>query len=179
MQSIFGGYVLNNVVCTSGFIHSVRNFRRVLVESVLLGYVDSPTVREETPADFASHHSEDIPEQHVDRKMRMYTELLVQIVLPSSICPIVLPGCPDPLLPTWMSLILFSSCWFSLMSPPDASACRNTICSSSLFSGTLSTSPAPRSTRALFLSFTRSVSAILSLYAFILAFPVKELSISF
>ena len=33
--------------------------------------------------------------------------------------------------------------------------------------------PAPRSTRALSLSFTRSVSATLSLHAFILALPVK------
>ena len=41
----------------------------------------------------------------------------------------------------------------------------------------MDTSPAPRSTRALFLSLTRSDSAILSLYAFIFAFPVKVLSI--
>ena len=34
-------------------------------------------------------------------------------------------------------------------------------CSSPLFSGTLGTSPAPSSIRALFLSFTRSISAIL------------------
>ena len=86
------------------------------------------------------------------------------------------PAASDPLWPTWMSLILSSSCGFSLMAPPDASACRTAICSSSLFSGTLGTSPAPRSTRALLLSFTRSVSAFLSLYAFILAFPVKVLS---
>ena len=44
------------------------------------------------------------------------------------------------------------------------------------FSGTPGTYPAPRPTRALFFSFTRSVSTILSLYAFILAFPVKVLS---
>ena len=62
------------------------------------------------------------------------------------------------------------------MSPPDASACRTVTCSSSLFSSTTSTSPAPLSTRALFLSLTRPVSAILSLCAFILAFPVKVLS---
>ena len=94
---------------------------------------------------------------------------------------LTLSGCSslaasDPLLPTWMSLILSSSCWSSLMSPPDASACRTAIGSSSLFPGSLGASPALRSTRSLFLSFTRSVSAILSLYAFILAFPVKVLS---
>ena len=82
----------------------------------------------------------------------------------------------NPLLPTWMSLIPFSSCWFSVVSLPDASACRTAICSSSLFLGSTSTSPAPRSTRALFFSFTRSVSAILFLYVFILAFPAKVLS---
>ena len=44
-----------------------------------------------------------------------------------------------------------------------------------LFPGSIGTSSAPLSTRGLFFSFTRSVSAILSLYAFILAFPVKIL----
>ena len=63
-----------------------------------------------------------------------------------------------------------------MMLPPDASACRTATCSSSLFPGSMGTSPAPRSTRALFLSLTHSVSAILSLYAFILPFPVKVLS---
>ena len=62
------------------------------------------------------------------------------------------------------------------MSPPSASACRTATCSSSLFSSTTGTSPAPLSTRALFLFLTRSVSAILSLYAFILAFSVKVFS---
>ena len=76
-----------------------------------------------------------------------------------------------------MSLILPSSCWFSVMYPPDASACRTAICSSSLF-------PVPKapplrlSQFELFsLSFTQSVSAILSLYVSILACPVKVLSI--
>ena len=75
-----------------------------------------------------------------------------------------------------MFLILSSSCWFSLKSTPDASACRTTTNSSALFPGFHRHSPAPRSTRALFLSLTCSVSAILSLYAFILAFHVKVLS---
>ena len=81
----------------------------------------------------------------------------------SSIYPVVLHSLP---------LILFcqrgclSFCsrraGFSVMSPPDAPACRTAICSSSLFPSSIGTSPAPRSTRALFLSFTRSVSATLS-----------------
>ena len=41
----------------------------------------------------------------------------------------------------------------------------------------MSTFPAPLSSRALFLHFTRAVSATLSLRAFILALPVKVLSI--
>ena len=77
----------------------------------------------------------------------------------------------DPLLQIWMSLILFSSCWFSVMSPPDAPACRTATCSSSFSRGSTGTSSAHRSTQAVFsLSFTRSVSAILSLYAFIRVF---------
>ena len=42
-----------------------------------------------------------------------------------------------------MPLILFSSCWFSVMSPPDASTCRTATCSLSLFRGSIGTSPAP------------------------------------
>ena len=42
-------------------------------------------------------------------------------------------------------------------SSPDATACRSDISSS--FPGSMDTPPAPRSTRALFLSFTRCVSA--------------------
>ena len=45
-----------------------------------------------------------------------------------------------------------------------------------VISVSMGTSPAPRSTRALFVSLTRPVSAILSLYAPILTFPVKVLS---
>ena len=77
----------------------------------------------------------------------MYLEFLARIVLSSSNCQVVLHvAVSDPLLPTWMSLILSSSCWFSLMSPPDASACRTATCSSA-------------QTRALVLSLTRSFSA--------------------
>ena len=80
-----------------------------------------------------------------------------------------------PLLPVWVSLIPFSSCWFS--SSPDATACQSAICSS--FQGSIGTSAAPFSSRPnatvcrsairfsgpLFsLSFALS-SAILSLYA--------------
>ena len=79
----------------------------------------------------------------------------------------------DPRLPLWMSLVLFSS--FCVSSSPDATACRSTICSPLL--GSISTPPAPLSTRASFLSFTLCVSATLTLYAFILAVPVKVLSI--
>ena len=107
----------------------------------------------------------------------LHSELLAQIVPSFSICQIVLHLLPlNPIWPTWKSLILSSSCWVSLMSPPDASACRTATCSSAPVPGFISTSPAPRSTRALFLSLTRSVSAVQSLYAFILAFPVTVLS---
>ena len=68
----------------------------------------------------------------------------------------------DPLLPTWTFLIMFPSCVSS--SPPSAPRSQ------------VDTFPAPRSTRARFLSFTRSVSAILSLHAFILVLFVKVLS---
>ena len=73
----------------------------------------------------------------------------------------------------WFSLILFSSCCLS--SSPDATECRSAICSS--FPGSLSTSPAHLFVRAHVLSFNRSVSATLSLYAFIVASPVKVFSI--
>ena len=58
-------------------------------------------------------------------------------------CQVVLPlAASDPLLPSWMSLILFSSCWLSVMSPPGASACRTATCSSSFSPGSKGTSPA-------------------------------------
>ena len=45
----FGGYVLNNVVCTSGFVQNMtQNFFPVLVNVALQGYHDSPCVCEET-----------------------------------------------------------------------------------------------------------------------------------
>ena len=116
--------------------------------------------------------------QHKHGPRTMPSELLFSdrtVVLTLSSCSS--PAASDPLFPTWMSLIPTSSCQFSLMlSPPDAFACRTTTCSSGLFPGSTGTSPAPRSTRALFLSLTRAVSAILSLYAFILVFPVEVLS---
>ena len=68
----------------------------------------------------------------------------------------------DPLSLTWMSLFLFSSCCFSLMSPPDASACRTATCSSYLSPGSSGTSPAPRSIRALLSSRTRLCPCIFS-----------------
>ena len=64
-----------------------------------------------------------------------------------------------PLFPMWMSLIMFSSCCLS--ASPDATACRSAI--SSTFLGSTGTSSEPLATRALFLSFTRSVLATLSL----------------
>ena len=114
--------------------------------------------------------------QQLDRKTLMHSKLLARIVLSSSTCQVVLHSLPLILFCQRECLILFFSCWFSVMSPPDASACRTAICSSSLFSGSIGTSPSPRSTRALFLFHSLCVSAILSLYAFILAFPVKVLS---
>ena len=60
-----------------------------------------------TPADFASHHN---------RKTMLHSKLLARMVLSSSISPVVLHS---------LLLILFCQrgwCWFSVMSPPDASA---------------------------------------------------------
>ena len=78
-----------------------------------------------------SDHSQDIPDQQLGRNTLVRSKLLAQIVLCSSACQVVL------LLPSLIlfcqlgCLILSSSCWFPLMPPPDASARRNTICSSS------------------------------------------------
>ena len=99
-------------------------------------------------------------EKHRARSNRKW--FLSQNGCGSSTCQVVLHLLLlGPLLPMWVSLIL-----------SDASACRTATCSSALFPGSIGTSPAPHSTRAL----TRSVSPILSLYAFILAFPIKVLS---
>ena len=68
---------------------------------------------------------------------------------------------PDPFLPMWMSLILVRCDRMSISS----------------FLGSTDAFPTSLSTGALFLSFTRSVSATLSLCAFILALHVKVLSI--
>ena len=77
-----------------------------------------------TPADFVSHNSQDILEQHMDRKMRMYSELHAQAAQSSSILPSVLHLLP---LILFCQLGCFSFCslraGFSLMSPPEASAC--------------------------------------------------------
>ena len=82
----------------------------------------------------------------------MYLELLARIVLSSSICQVVLHLLFSiRFCRKGMSLILFSSCRFL----------------------------PPRQMRPhVFLSSTRSDSATLSLFAFILAFPVKVLSIN-
>ena len=114
-------------------------------------------------ADLVSHHSQDIQKTHAWLRTTMYVEPFARFVQSSSTCQVV---------PMWISLIMFPSGCFS--SSPDATACRSAICSSS--PGSTSTSPAPRSSRDLFLSVTRSVLATLSHYAFILAFPVQVLS---
>ena len=134
---------------------------------------DLTSTQVRTPADLVSHHSQDIPEQLSDLKTLLHSELLAQIVLSSSTCQVILRLLPL-ILVCQRGCLLFRPlrAGFSLMSPPDASACRTATCSSTLFSGTPGTSP----TRALFLPLTRSVSAVLSLYAFILAFPAKVLS---
>ena len=65
-----------------------------------------------------SHHSQDIPEQQVGRQTLIHSELLAPFVLSSSICHVVLLLLPLILfLQTWMYLILFSLCCFSMMSP--------------------------------------------------------------
>ena len=137
--------------CNDYFIHPSRRTQSTQ-KFVRRHQHDRTSAKVRTPADLVSHHSQDIPEQQVDRKTLVFLNLSGCSSLAAS----------EPLFPTWMPLILFSSCWFSVIA--------------SLFPGSIDTSPAPRSTRALFLSFTRSVSSILSLYAFILAFPVKVLS---
>ena len=91
-----------------------------------------------------SHPSHDVPVQRVDRKILMYSQLLAQKVLSSSIRPF---------------LFLLSSCWFSMMLPPDASACRTATCSPPSSSGSSSTSPAPSSIRTLLVSRSRFLSA--------------------
>ena len=81
----------------------------------------------------------------------------------------------------WLVRLFFTCCLWSSFANVDVShyvlfmSNRHLVIIS--VPGSIGTSPAPRSTRALFLSLTRSVSAILSLYAFILAFPVKVLSL--
>ena len=129
-----------------------------------------------TPANLVSHHSQDIPEQQSDLKTVLHSEFLAKIVLSSSTCQVVLHLLPLVLFCQRGCLSFcplragFLRCHRQMrqhVEPPPA------ISSIPRFLGT---SPAPRPTRALFLSRTRSVSAILSLYAFILAFPVKVLS---
>ena len=103
----------------------------------------------------------------------MYLELLARTLLSSSTCQFVLHLLP---------LILFcqrgclSLCPLRVVSLPRHMRPHVAPPSAPHSWGSTSTSPAPRSTRALFLLFTRCVSAILSLYASILAFPVKVLS---
>ena len=105
------------------------------------------------PADHVSHRSQDIPEQQVGRKTQLHSELIAQVVLCSLTCQAVLHLPP---------LILFCQRGYLSFYP--------------LRAGSISASPAPLSTQTRFFSFTHSVSSILSFYAFILAFPVKVLS---
>ena len=99
----------------------------------------------------------------------MYLELLAQIVLSSSIYQVRL---------NLLSRILFCQCghlsFCSIRVVGLPRQMRTHVDPSSLFPDSRGTSPAPRSTRTLFLSFTRSVSATLSLRT--LAFPFKILS---
>ena len=50
---------------------------------------DLTSAQVRTPPDFVSHQSQEIPGQHMDRKMRMCSELHPQVVQPSSIRPMV------------------------------------------------------------------------------------------
>ena len=72
-----------------------------------------------------------------------------------------------------LSPILFSFWSCSLSSSPNATACRPA--SSSLFPGCIGTSPAPLSTRLFSFFHSLCLSDSLSLYASILALPVKVL----
>ena len=112
-------------------------------------------------------HSQDIPEQQLDMKtpLHLNSKLLAQIVLSSSTCQVVLHPNVD----------VSHSVLFVLVFP-DVTATRVRMSIRHLLLVRGFHRHIPRSTRADFLSFSRSVSAILSLYAFILAFPVKVLS---
>ena len=99
----------------------------------------------------------------------MYLELLARIVLSSSICQVVLHLLFSiGFLPK--GDVTHSALLVSFSSTPDATACRSAICSS--FPSSMGTSSAPRSTRALFLSSTRSDSATLCMHSS-LPFPSK------
>ena len=119
---------------------------------------DLTSAQVRTPADLASRHSQDVPERQLGRKTLMHSELLAQIVLSSSTCQVVLHllplilfcqrGClsfyPRRAGPLW--------CHRQMRPPvePTSAHC--------LFPGSVGTSPAPRSTRALFSSLSLAVS---------------------
>ena len=158
--------------CNDSFIHPSR--RTHPTQKFLRRHLHDRTFAQiRTPADFVSHHSEDIPEQQVGRKTLMHSEILAQIVLSSLTCRGCFFNCC-----LWSSFANVDVCslragflWHHRqmgphVEPPSA----HHLCSRVPNAHT----PAPRSTRTLLLSFTRSVSAILSLYAFILASPVKD-----
>ena len=72
---------------------------------------DLTSAQVRTPADLVSHHSQDTPEQELGRKTRLRSELLAQIAVFLNLSGCSSPAASDPHLPTWMSLILSSSCW--------------------------------------------------------------------
>ena len=69
-----------------------------------------------------SHHSQDIPVPQLDSKTLLHSELLARMVLSSPTSQVVLHLLPpNPLLPTWMCLIMSSSCWLVFSDVTDKS----------------------------------------------------------
>ena len=119
---------------------------------------DLTTAQERTPADCVS-------QQQSDLRTLLNSELLAHIVPSSSTCRVVLDLLPLILFCQFGCLMLFSLCWFSVMSPPDTYAYRTAACSSAQFPSSIRTSHAPRSTRALFLAWTRCLSDCLCMHS--------------
>ena len=89
LRSLASSTTPTRLRCNDSFIHPSRR-THPRQKYVRRHEHDQTSAHARTPADFVSHHSQDIPEQQVGRKTLMHLELLAQIVLSSSTCPIVL-----------------------------------------------------------------------------------------
>ena len=107
--------------CNDSFVHPSRRTHPTQ-KFVRPHQHDLTSAQARTPADLASHRSQEIPEQQLGRKTLLHSELLAQIVQSSLTCQVVLHLLP---------LVLFSQrgslpfcprrAGFFLMSPPEAS----------------------------------------------------------